>query len=381
MLAILTVAVIIITLIASKFYCYCLTCDRLLHSVLFMNIPLKYCLILSLYSILACHSLSGQAVVITDLYETEIPASNQSVSSRKQYMSAALRTVLIKITGDSQIISRDDIATSLANADRYVQRFEYRSNATVGKEQLSFWVQFSKILLDKMLRQVGIPQWGQERPSILIWLAVQDGSNRRLIGADDPAYVSVLDNQARDRGIILTYPLLDLQDNRQLRFSDVWGDFREIVFVASQRYSTDIVLTCRLESVSEQLWEARWVAHIEQNNISWMGQGGSPEQVLRTGVDGLVNIMAKRYALAGTYTKTDTIEIVVHEITDYNQYAKVLDYLASLNSVISVAVKGADRDSVIYFLQTQVDHSIVSSAIDLGQTLERIDPNNYRLVQ
>lgn len=324
----------------------------------------------------------AQAVVVSGLYEAEVPVSAQSAGSRKKNMAAVLRVVLIKLTGDRYVPSRNGVTELLFNADQYVQQFEYRTKEIKGSKQLYLWARFNSASLDKVLREAAIPVWGRERPSTLVWLAVSDASGRRLSGLSDiSGYVEKMEVQAKNRGIVLVLPLLDLEDTNQLQVSDIWGSFEEPLLAASRRYNANVVLTGRLEAISPELWEAHWVAYIDEHAFTWVTQGNLAETVIIEGVDGLADTLAERYGQAGTYSQSGEIEILVNDITGYNQYSKVLNYLESLNSVTKVEVKEVTQDSVIYVLTTQADVSVISRAVDLGQTLQQINTSSYRLVQ
>lgn len=297
-------------------------------------------------------------------------------------MAAALRVVLIKLTGDRYVPFRNGVTELLFNADQYVQQFEYRTKEKAGGQQLYLWARFNSASLNKVLREAAIPEWGRERPSTLVWLAVSDASGRRLSGlSDDSGYVEKMEVQAKNRGIVLVHPLLDLEDTSQLQVSDIWGRFQDPVMDASRRYNANVILTGRLEAISPELWEAHWVAYIDERAFAWVTQANLAETVIVEGVDGLADTLAERYGQAGTYTQSGELEILVNDITDYNQYAKVLNYLESLNSVTKVEVKEVTEDSVIYLLTTQADTSVISRAVDLGQTLQQISTSSYRLVQ
>jgi len=359
-----------------------LTCHQLLNSVRAMKVFLSSFLTILLFHALFFSPSMVQAVVVTGLYEAEVPVSDQSASSRKKNMAAVLRVVLIKVTGDRQVPSRNGVTELLLNADQYVQQFEYRTREEAGKQQLTLWARFNTSSLDKVLREAAIPEWGRERPSTLVWLAVGDARGRRLTGLSDIlGFVEKMEARANNRGITLVHPLLDLQDTNQLQASDIWGGFQEPVLAASGRYRADVILTCRIESVLPELWEAHWIAYINDRVFTWITQGMLPETVLDEGVDGLADILAERYGQAGTYAQSDEIEILVNDITDYNQYSKVLNYLESLNSISNVEVKEVNMDSVVYLLTTQADVSVISKAVDLGHTLEQISAMSYRLVQ
>jgi hypothetical protein len=346
-----------------------------------MKITLISFLTILLFNTTLSYPSIAQAVVVSGLYEAEVPVSDQSASNRKKNMAAVLRVVLIKLTGDRQVPSRNGVTDLLLNADQYVQQFEYRTKEK-DNQQITLWARFNSASLDKVLREAAIPEWGRERPSTLVWLAVSDAIGRRLTGLSDiSGYVEKMESRAKSRGILLVHPLLDLEDTNQLKVSDIWGSFQEPVLAASRRYYANVVLTGRIEAISPDLWEAHWVAYIDDQAISWVTQGMLAETVLDEGVDGLADTLAKRYGQAGTYTQSGEIEILVNEIADYNQYSKVLNYFESLNSVTKVEVKEVSEGSVIYLLTTQADASVISRAVGLGHTLEQISAGSYRLVQ
>ena len=359
-----------------------MTCHQLLNSVRAMKVFLSSFLTMFLFYALSFSPSMVQAVVVTGLYEAEVPVSDQSARSRKKNMAAVLRVVLIKLTGDRQIPSRNGVTELLFSADQYVQQFEYRTREEAGKQQLTLWARFNRSSLNKILHEAAIPEWGRERPSTLVWLAVGDARGRRLTGMGDIlGYVEKMDTRAKNRGIVLVHPLLDLQDTNQLQASDIWGGFQEPVLAASGRYQANVVLTGRVESVLPELWEAHWIAYINGQVFTWITQGTASETVLDEGIDGLADALSERYGQAGTYTRSDEIEILVNDITDYNQYSKVLNYLESLNSVTNVEVKEVNLGSVVYLLTTQVDNSVISKAVDLGHTLQQISAMSYRLVK
>jgi len=345
------------------------------------NIPCKILTVALLSAVFSC-PVNIQAVVVSGLYEAEVPVSDKSANSRKKNMAAVLRVVLIKLTGDRQVPSRYGVTELLLNAEQYVQQFEYRIKEEDETKQLYLWARFNAISLNKVLSEVAIPEWGSERPSTLVWLAVSDANGRRLSGLNDiSGYAEKMEIHAINRGIVLVHPLLDLEDTNQLQVSDIWGSFQGPVLAASNRYNANVVLTGRLEAILPELWEAHWVAYIDDHAITWSTQGILPETVLVEGIDGLADTLAERYGQAGTYTHSDEIEMLVNNITDYNQYSKVLNYLESLNSVTKVEIKEVGQDSVIYLLTTQADVSVISRAVGLGQTLEQISASSYRLVQ
>ncbi len=338
----------------------------------------RLCAILPLLLLLS-YPMIGRAVIVSGLYETEIAVSDQSAWSRKKSVAAALRTVLIKLTGDRHIFARNEVIDLLLNADQYMQQFEYR---TLERDSNVLWVRFNKAAVDEFLYRQAIPEWGRERPSTLVWLAVSDTLGRRLVGLDDGMrYLETMDRAAKRRGIALLHPLFDLEDRNQVQISDVWGNFHEIVLAASARYRADLAVTVRLEAVASERWQARWVAHIGNESDSWVTEAAFPADVLSEGVDGLADRLAKRYGQAGDDMHLNETEILVNGITSYDKYAKVLNYLESLNTVGGVAVKEVGKDSVRYVLTVRADIAMISTSINLGRMLEQTDDHSYRLLR
>src|SRR5690606_41001353 len=112
----------------------------------------------------------------------------------------------------------------------------------------TLWAQFDGVSLSRALRQAGLPDWGTERPDVLVWLAVDDGGDRYLVSESGGQHIAPLVRQAaRRRGLPVTLPLLDVEDQRALLFSDVWGGFFGRVETASQRYQPQVILTGKLQ--------------------------------------------------------------------------------------------------------------------------------------
>src|SRR3546814_12300243 len=57
-----------------------------------------------------------------------------------------------------------------------------------------------------MLAQTGIATWLGPRPRPQVWLAIDDGSGPRLVGASQANAVAALSAEARARGLDLRFP-------------------------------------------------------------------------------------------------------------------------------------------------------------------------------
>ena len=72
---------------------------------------------------LLCFSASlANAVVLDELYDVEVPVVDQNSKTRNSAFSQGLKEVLIRVTGDSKILT----LIKMPRAASYVKQFQYR---------------------------------------------------------------------------------------------------------------------------------------------------------------------------------------------------------------------------------------------------------------
>jgi hypothetical protein len=333
-----------------------------------------------------------QAIKVGSLYDVEVPILDQSEGLRREGVQAAFRLVLIKLTGDRQAAARSALRPLLSQAQNYMQQYRYRevsvdeelaSGEIVSANQTRLWVKFDEENLKQALRALSVPVWGWERPSTLIWLALEDEEGRRLIGMEEGAeYMEVISKRAVQRGIPLIYPLLDLHDNAALRASDVWGGFRQPILDASARYHPDVVISATVQSPVSGIWEGRWSVYIDNQMAAWTNESDLVEAILDEGIDNLADILASQFAPPDSRGGINLVTVSVSDIFALDQYASVLKYLSSLNSVSDIEVVQVAEGKVVFELRAHGGELAVSQAIELGRILEAISDNgsDYRLL-
>ncbi|MFT5134235.1 MAG: hypothetical protein ACI9SC_002709 [Gammaproteobacteria bacterium] len=335
---------------------------------------------------------AAQAIRVPGLYEAEVPVVDQSERVRNEGLQTAFRLVLIKLTGDRQAAGRTALLPLLKQAQNYLQQYRYRqvavtqqtaSGEIVNSMETRLWVKFDENNLNQALRGLSVPIWGKERPSTLVWIAVEDGEGRSLIGLEEgPEYVQAISQRAEKRGIALIYPLLDLDDNAALRASDVWGGFTQPIFDASSRYNADIILTVTIASPVSGLWEAHWSTYIDNQMANWTGESDLLEALLDEGIDNLADILATQFSPTTSSVGINQVILSVSDINNAEQYAIVLKYLSSLNSVSDVEVVQVEKSRVTFVVGAHGGELAVSQAIELGRILEAISSygGDYRLL-
>lgn len=328
---------------------------------------------LPLYTFIALLWLAGHAMAaeVAGLYEAEVPVADQQGEARQQAMRDGLAEVLVRATGYSATPQDPALADLFSNAARYVQQYRYRTVPATATQPagLTLWMSFDANSLGQALRSRGQPVWGSARPLLLVWLAVETGSERRLVSAAESAGMPGLETAARRRGLPLRLPLLDLEDQARITAADVWGGFQEPVLAASARYRPQAVLLGRLYHDRQGIWHARWTLRVGDEAMHWESAGATPDQVLGAGVDGSADALAMRFAQVVDLDGGSVVTLHVSDVTTLSDYARLLNYLGALSGVTAVQVTEVEPRAVTCRLTLEANPAALTRTIGLGSTL------------
>lgn len=338
----------------------------------------KTVLLLVVLSLLPAAIPPLQASEVSGLYQAGVPVADQGSATRRMAVRRALADVLVRVSGSRQVLENPQALELLENAMQYVSQYNYQAlpvepeaettaAAAAFPQQLD--VVFDEEGINQALRERSIPIWGKARPVTLMWLAVEDSGQRQLLGADTlPQRRTMLETAAGERGVPLIFPLLDLEDQVALRFTDVWGNFQEPILRASGRYQPGAILVGRLYHASSAQWQARWSFYLDGDWQQWMSSGERQQDVLAAGVDGAADVLAARFASHGG-TQQGFVEVVVDNVDTLAGYARAMKYLAGLDPVSDVQVHDVDGARVTFYLTIHGDRSAFEQAIVFGETL------------
>ena len=116
------------------------------------------------------------------------PSATRPSRSAGRRSGAVLAATLAKVTGDRQAGSRPGVRDELAKARTIRRRLDYRQDEGVSATgapsfQTTLVVRFKQEAVDDLIDMLGIPVWPSPRPKPVLWLAIDDGSGPRLVGA------------------------------------------------------------------------------------------------------------------------------------------------------------------------------------------------------
>ncbi|GMQ83975.1 MAG: DUF2066 domain-containing protein [Gammaproteobacteria bacterium] len=354
------------------------------------------CLLLGLILV----STSVHAARLAGLFQAEVDADGRDSVSRDAALALALRDVLVRVTGSTSSANEPAAQALLKQPGRFVEQYRFLDAPARSPDpvpQVRLWVQFDGVALAREVRRAGLPYWGRERPDVLVWLAVDDRGQRYLVaentrsaaaGERGQGYLAAENNSsaaaaalyraASRRGLPLTLPLMDLQDQRAVQFTDVWGGFVGSLEAASQRYRPQIILLGKLErSRGGSGWRADWTLLGNGDTQSWTRYANGLGAGIDQGMAEAAEWLAVQYAAVTADASVRTL--VVEGVQSLEDYARVLKYLASLAPVEAVQVARVSGQDVEFNLQLSAAEHNLLQVITLGKLLRPDgDPSLWR---
>jgi len=327
-------------------------------------------------------SVTTHAARVDDLFKVEVTAGGRDARSRDAALGEALGQVLVRITGSTESLSKSTLKPLFKNPSRFAQQYRFREipAETPGQaEHLRLWVQFDGVALAREVREAGLPYWGSERPDVLLWLAIDDRGRRYLVSDNSGGSVArSLSQSAYRRGLPLTLPLMDLEDQRAVQFTDVWGGFVGALESASQRYRPQVILVGKLgHSGASGGWRGSWDLLGAGGQQSWTSHAANLEAAVEQGIGEASEWLALQYAVVATGEVVRSL--LVEGVQGLEDYARVSKYLASLTPVEQVQVARVNGREVEFSLNLNSEERNLLQVITLGRVLQAIeDPSTWR---
>lgn len=326
-----------------------------------LRIPVVLILLLSGFVAALCVRPAA-AVEATGLYRVTLPVADRSPDTRDAAFQQALGQVLIKVSGNSQIVTQPPVLEALKNPANYVQQFAYRETqpaaapaaaktSGASAPALKLQVRFDPVAIDHLLSSNGLPLWGRERPLVILWIGVSRGNGQRFIlGSESdsphPGASKAVEQAAQARGLPIFLPLMDLQDQSAVSFSDLSGGFMGPVQQASARYDANAVLAGAVRPSGGQ-WHGQWQLAFRKQRQQWSSSGTSEAQALAGGISGAADRLAAMLAVSGlpgggqqqaVFVQIDGVQ----HVTAFARIEHLLDKLAPIKSAQLVSADGGE---------------------------------------
>ena len=357
-------------------------------------------------------------------WSAEVAVAGGDEAERAEAQTIALRKVLLANSGDKTLLNRDEVRAALDDAERYVERFDYRvpppgtvlaretpltdAVRTTGEATRLLLVRFDRALLEALIAREPPPDAVTAEPSApsdpfadvetaLVWLLIEDGRRDIMIG--DPA-ARIVRARAREiagaRGVTLVYPSGDEEDSAALGADELREARIERVRLASERYAASlgpapVVLVGRLGRDGLDAWEGDWTRLAIAPPSRTLSSGeATPElpveserfttdsldEALQAGLGWLSGAIEDDdgYRYGGEAGSSTEALVWIGPLDSVDAYASAMRFLEGVPGVVTVYPKEADeRGTAFTVIPRDALPAIASSAESLSW-LRRTSP-------
>lgn len=271
------------------------------------------------------------------IYAGSAEVPSQSDADRSAGLRAAFRSALVKASGERRLQSDPAIAAYDANIASLAERYSYREQVQTASDgssrtRLMLDVDFDPQSVDNALRALGYPQWGRERPTVLVWLVIDNQGNKQIASAFQRSALTPLLDTAALRGLPLQLPRMDGIDLGRVNPITLWDAPVAAVVSASQRYNARVILVARLQKQTSG-WTARYTLIDGMEAQQWEARDGFSGGLLELAAHGAADRVAQRYALSSSGPARGVVTVWVDQVQTATDFARVLDYLGKLSAV------------------------------------------------
>jgi uncharacterized protein len=306
---------------------------------------------------LAALCLGNAALALTraELFQATVPAADRSEAAQAGAFQAAMKMVLVRVTGRRSAEDDPALAPLIGNARRYVQQYRGAADGQI-------WVSFDGPAIERWLTQNGQPLWGHERPTTYVWLTAQTGPQAgTLIAADDTSELkTAIDAAATLRGVPLLWPSAAEIQKDHLDYAGVNTAAPATLADIGRRSGGDGILIGKAAGINDTA-SVRWTLLFQDHSSEF---SGTLEGVNRT-----ADLYAGLFAASGSLAPVD-IEVI--GVGDVRQYANLQAYLESLSFISRVNVAALTGDTVRFRLTTRGGAESLQRALSLNGQLQPI---------
>jgi hypothetical protein len=306
------------------------------------------------------------ALQVSGLYSQQIPVTNDGEAERNRAFSEAFAAVVVKVSGDPRWLENPAIERAIAQAQNYVEATSYISEsiqlpledntASADTDEEQFYtaeqriisINFAAALIDELLADAGIPVWDGNRPSVLVWMVLQNSAgDREFLTADsNPEIVQVMQDFAAARGLPIIFPVLDFEDRKTLSENVAWNLDEAVISSASERYGADSILAGRLHFTASSELVGLWQFQFQDQADVFDGFDSELQSYLYDPLNRITTQLASYFAILPESIDGETIRLRIDGIKTLNAYSSLLNYVENLGLVAIVTTAEVDGERI-----------------------------------
>lgn len=302
------------------------------------------------------------------IYEGDVALDTGEDQNSEGALRRALVQVLVRVSGDRSVSADATLESIVADARRIALTINTRT-ANDGSPRLV--ANFDPGPVHDLLAALGRPVWHSDRPVVLIWLAIDDGTQKQIANNNQVAALGAITGTAQLRGIPTMLPRMDGVDQNRINPVTLWGAPPQTVIAAGQRYGVNTMLVIRLTRGTP--WRARFSLIDGRSVEEWELSAPESNTLLAAAIDGASDRLARRYAAEPEGTAIGAVEWWVDDLRTAADYAAVLGYLGGLEFVRDVQPLRAEAHRLLLRLDLAVSERRLRQLLAIDRRIEFAD--------
>jgi hypothetical protein len=242
---------------------------------------------------------------VPDLYRAQVHVTGQEEPARSNGFAAGLQDVLVKLTGDPTLIGDTAVSELGTKAGGLVTAFSYRDlmagiplHDEQGTRQRPYilTIDFDRQKIDAMLKSLGRAPWPAERPRLILFVAVDNGTAPYLLTNDGTRgrdQREALGDSAWRYGVPIGLPKQTSLNELGLFAQTVPSASLARLQAVAQNFGGDFALAGTLTWTPKDLgWTASWRFARADQRYQWSVNGVSFDAAFRSAMLGAAQILS-----------------------------------------------------------------------------------------
>ena len=301
------------------------------------------------------------------LYDVDQALATHSPAAQKLALQAALRRVLVRVSGKRDVGTSAGMLRAFAEPHRYTTQRAFVT--TPAGEVLR--VRFERTAVESLLKSAGLPLWTAHRPTLVLWL-LNDAPRRGISGRNSSdVLLAALRAEAQERGLPLVVPLGDAGEANAVTTAVDTKVFAPIASV-SNRYGSQVALVGRMKDgagAQAGLRSGQWwlIDPFGMQNVL-LPAAPLPDQAGAAIEWAIRRVASPANARAGAGAVLG-YPVVVTGVRTFEDYAGVLNSIKALEVVNDVDVTAYAGDQLDLQVRSRLPFAILARGIATARGL------------
>ena len=295
----------------------------------------------------------ANAVFVPDLNVASVAVKNTTTAARQAVLPEALGQVLVKMSGNPAIMTLPAVQDALDQVGDLLQSYSYVKQAQPdGSSQQRVQVAFDQKAVQQLLRKADQAIWSDHRPLTLLWWKINNNTGAEGISsASDTLTLRGIQQDAKQRGVPILLPAMDLQD--QSRLNDPANDFFDLPLLSTmaKRYGAPSILAGSIQLHGHQ-WKGKWLLLSGGTPYRWVNTAETLDALFKKSLNSMADLLANQLAVSHDQGMQTSVTLDIRNVVGLQDYANVMKALKHLMPVAGVMVKDMSGSHLLLSIKT-----------------------------